>query len=34
MGCLLQFLDGLHQGGKAIRCKHLAHVLREAIEDS
>jgi len=34
MGCLLQFLDGIHQGGKAIGCKHLAQVLAEAIEGS
>jgi len=31
MGCLLQFLDGLHQEGEAIRTKHLAEVLGEAI---
>jgi glycolate oxidase iron-sulfur subunit len=30
MGCLLQFLDGIHQEGKSMRCKHLAEVLSES----
>jgi len=34
MGCLLQFLDGIHQEGKPTRCKHLAQILSEALEGS
>ncbi len=31
MGCLLQFLDGIHRDGKAIRSRHLAEVLGEVL---
>jgi Fe-S oxidoreductase len=31
MGCLLQFLDGLHQEGQGVEAKHLAEVLSKTI---
>jgi len=34
MGCLLQFQDGIQQGGKEIRTRHLAQVLAQAIAGS
>jgi glycolate oxidase iron-sulfur subunit len=34
MGCLLQFLDGLHQEGEGVQAKHLAEVLSKAIVGS
>lgn len=32
MGCLLQFMDGLHREGTEIEAKHLAEVLRDALK--